>query len=98
MGQAIWGDGRWRVVISIPREQDLFTFEEGLVLPIAFAAWDGSNQERDGEKAVSTWYFLALEKPVGTSVYLWPILALIAVGVAEIGLLRYLRRKGGERA
>jgi hypothetical protein len=93
VGQAVYENGRWKVVISIPREQDTFSFEEGLVVPMAFAAWDGSNNERDGEKALTTWYFLALEKPVGASVYVWPILAFVAVGAIEIGLLRWARRR-----
>ncbi|MCC6714549.1 MAG: hypothetical protein IT496_04905 [Gammaproteobacteria bacterium] len=92
-GKAVWKDGVWRAYISFPRVQEQFTFEQGMTVPVAFAAWDGAHRERGGEKGVSTWYFLSLERPVGTVAYAAPL----AVAAGVVGLqawgLRVLRRK-----
>ena len=97
-GAGVNRDGRWRVVVSIPRDQGGFAFAPGMTLPFAFAAWDGARAERGGEKAVSTWYFLSLEQPVGNSLYWAPVVAAGAVLAAQWGGLKALRnakaRKG----
>jgi len=80
-------------VISIPRAQGAFTFEAGDTVPFAFAAWDGSRDERGGEKAVSTWYFLSLERPVARAAYLAPLVAFAGVLAAQAWGLRRLRRR-----
>lgn len=55
-GVAVRTDDGWAVVMSRSLQADL---EEGATLPaqgampVAFAAWDGQNQERDGLKAVT---------------------------------------------
>jgi len=90
-GAGVNRDGRWRVVMSIPRDQGSFVFEPGMTLPFAFAAWDGARLERGGEKAVSTWYFLSLEQPVGNSLYWAPVVAAGAVLAAQLGGLKALR-------
>lgn len=96
-GAGINRDGRWRVVVSIPRDQGGFAFAPGMTLPFAFAAWDGARAERGGEKAVSTWYFLSLEQPVGNSLYWAPVAAAGAVLAAQWGGLKALRgADGGE--
>ncbi|MBO94044.1 MAG: hypothetical protein CMI32_03985 [Opitutales bacterium] len=59
-GMGAWFEGRWRVVISIPRQQSRFRFEEGSVLPFSFAVWDGAHGERNGQKAFSFWHDLSL--------------------------------------
>jgi len=35
-------------------------FKKGASIPIAFAVWDGANVERDGQKAISTWFTLKM--------------------------------------
>ena len=93
VGAGVWKDGGWTVVISVPRVQEQFAFELGLTFPLAFATWDGSNSERGGEKAVSTWYFLTLEQPPETIAYAGPALAFAGVLAAQTWALRLLRRK-----
>jgi DMSO reductase family type II enzyme heme b subunit len=44
------GDGQWVVLFEIPDRVDGW--------PVAFAVWDGHNQDRDGRKAFSPWYVL----------------------------------------
>lgn len=100
-GKASWTSNTWSLVLTMPRAQERFRFEPGMTVPIAFAAWDGSKQERGGEKAVSTWYFLSLEKPIGTIAYVSPILAFVGAAAVQAWGLHWLRRRatqgdGGE--
>lgn len=91
--KAAWKDGVWRAVVTIPRAQEQFTFASGLTVPVAFAAWDGAKSERGGEKAVSTWYFLSLEQPVGAFTYVAPLLAVVGVAAVELAGLHGLRAR-----
>lgn len=59
-GMGAWDEGKWKVVISLPRQQSQFKFEEGTVLPFSFAVWDGAHGERNGQKAYSFWHDLSL--------------------------------------
>lgn len=96
-GNGAAADGRWRVVLTVPREQGGFTFAPGMTLPMAFAVWDGAKLHRGGEKAVSTWYFTSLEQPVGSALYWAPIAAVAAVLAAQLGGLRALKRQAQNR-
>lgn len=64
-GQGIWTNGNWQVVfirsMKTVSEKDA-PFEEGKQFSIAFAVWDGERQDRDGQKAVSYWQILEIEK------------------------------------
>ena len=93
VGTGVWEDGGWTVVISVPRAQEQFAFEPGRTIPLAFATWDGSKSERGGEKAVSTWYFLTLEQPLGAIAYAGPVLAFAGILAAQAWALRLLRGK-----
>lgn len=90
---AVWKDGVWTAVLSIPRAQEQFTFARGQTVPVAFAAWDGAQRERGAEKAVSTWYFLSLEEPVGAFTYAAPLLAVAGVAAVEFAGLQGLRAR-----
>jgi mono/diheme cytochrome c family protein len=61
MGRGIWRDGRWHVVLSRQRTHadSKLVLESGV--HIAFAVWNGSARDRNGQKAISSWYSLALE-------------------------------------
>ncbi len=93
LGKATRHNGGWRLAITIPRKQDDFDFATGKSFPIAFAAWDGANEERGAEKAVSTWYFVALEESAGSSVFLWPAGVIAVVAAVEWLLLRRIGKK-----
>ena len=92
-GKATWKDGVWSLVLSVPRAQQRFGFQPGMTVPIAFAAWDGAGRERGGEKAVSTWYFLSLEKPIGTLAYVSPVLAFLGAAAVQAWGVHWLRRR-----
>jgi DMSO reductase family type II enzyme heme b subunit len=81
-------NGTWRVVMTRPLtpvdvEADI-GFEEGRFIPIAFAAWDGSNAERGSRHTLTTWYWLLLEPPGSARPIIVALLiaALIAAGEA----------------
>ncbi len=60
-GKGVWATNEWKVVFI----RDLSPAGEGDVrlsdgVPIAFAVWNGSQGDRNGIKAFSTWYRLGL--------------------------------------
>ena len=64
MGKGVRGAGQWMVVFL----RDLKTkdkvdavLKKGKTVPIGFAVWDGSNEERDGLKSISTWHKLKIK-------------------------------------
>ena len=91
--KAAWKDGVWKAVVTIPRSQEQFTFARGQTVPVAFAAWDGAKGERGGEKAVSTWYFLSLEQPVGVVTYVAPLVMVAGAAAVELAGLHGLRAR-----
>ncbi len=62
-GHGEYIDGKWRVIFArdlLPTEGDDAHFETGQVYSLAFAAWDGANEERNGQKSTSQWVSLQL--------------------------------------
>lgn len=62
-GYGAWENGRWRVIfyrdLLSPEGTDVsFTLDQPY--SVAFAAWDGANGERNGEKSTSQWVTLQL--------------------------------------
>jgi hypothetical protein len=63
-GYGVWENNRWRVVFSrdlVSEEAEDASFQAGQVYSVAFAAWDGANGERNGQKSTSQWVSLQLE-------------------------------------
>lgn len=62
-GHGEYADGKWRVIFVrdlTPDELNDARFALGNVYSLAFAAWDGSNEERNGQKSTSQWVSLQL--------------------------------------
>lgn len=62
-GHGEYADGKWRVVFSrdlASLEAEDAQFATGQVYSLAFAAWDGANEERNGQKSTSQWVSLSL--------------------------------------
>ena len=62
-GYGEWSDGVWRVIYSrslASAESDDVSLAPQTVYSVAFAAWDGSNEERNGTKSTSQWVSLQL--------------------------------------
>lgn len=60
-GKGIWRDGRWHVVLSRELAPAVGKPPLGSGANIAFAVWNGSERDRNGQKAISGWYSLTVE-------------------------------------
>lgn len=63
-GFGAWEAGKWRVIFSRDlnsSEPEDVSFVPGKTYSIAFAAWDGTNDERNGQKSTSQWVNLVIE-------------------------------------
>ncbi|MCB7129818.1 MAG: hypothetical protein J3T61_09805, partial [Candidatus Brocadiales bacterium] len=60
-GKGIYFEGTWRVVfkrtLACAGSNDI-KFSKGSSIPMSFAVWHGERGDRNGQKAVSTWYSL----------------------------------------
>lgn len=64
-GRGEWKAGKWHVtfVRDLARKDvNDQQFKIGTTIPVAFAVWAGEHGDRNGQKAVSTWFNLKLEK------------------------------------
>lgn len=95
-GQGSWEKGTWKVVmkraLDTGNPQDTL-METGKLIPISFQAWDGSNGEQGLMMSISSWHFLRLETPTSLMVYLYALGGIVGVGVLEVGLVRWVRRR-----
>ena|SRR3990172_3939576 len=60
-----WSDGRWTVVmtrpLSVASAADGVSLAPGERASVAFAVWNGSHNDRDGQKSITIWQDLILE-------------------------------------
>lgn len=62
-GKGVWAGGKWHVVFRRTLktgDPDDAEFRGGGRYPIAFAVWDGENEDRDGRKSVTPWQVLEI--------------------------------------
>jgi len=89
--------GTWRVVIKRPllagEEGKDIQFKEGVFIPIAFAAWDGSNGDTGSRHVMTAWQSLVLETGSSPGVYAWSAAAALVVLVLELLWLGSVRRR-----
>lgn len=90
-GFGVWEAGKWRVIFSRDFESldaDDVTFSVGKVYSMAFAAWDGANDERNGQKSTSQWISLQIEgaspRAVGTATPMPPSAAGLLFGLIPV--------------
>jgi DMSO reductase family type II enzyme heme b subunit len=60
-----WSDGRWNVVMTrslAVSDEDGLSLRPGARASVAFAVWDGSHRDRDGQKLITIWQDLEIEK------------------------------------
>jgi len=61
-----WADGSWTTVmtrsLSVASGADGVSLAPGERASVAFAVWDGSHDDRDGQKSVTIWQDLELER------------------------------------
>jgi len=99
-GQASFDHGEWRLVftraLATPDTANEVQLEAGRAIPVAFFGWDGSSGEHGSRMAVSTWYFLALDRPTPPGVFISPVLAmLVTLGLGLVVVRRAQRRGRG---
>ncbi len=69
-GYGVYANGQWRVIFARDLKAaspDNAQFEPGKFYPMAFAAWDGANGERNGQKSVSQWVSLSINQPLAAA-------------------------------
>jgi hypothetical protein len=105
LGRGVWEDGKWYVVFSRPLVSDDVNdvqFTTDRAISIAFAVWDGSDQQVGARKQLSTWTTLLLETedgivqptkkifgvPYGTVIAVAVIVILIIVGGVMVAVRR----------
>jgi hypothetical protein len=62
-GYGVWKDGVWQVIFNRDLESsepEDVSFLPGKTYSVAFAVWDGANEERNGQKSTSQWVSLQL--------------------------------------
>ncbi|OHB41014.1 MAG: hypothetical protein A2Y11_01545 [Planctomycetes bacterium GWC2_39_26] len=95
-GKGIYQNGRWKVLFKRTlKTEDAkgdIQFEIGKLIPIAFAVWDGSNSDFGGQKSVSSWYYISLEKPVPKTVFVYVLIAVVMGASVELWFVARLRR------
>jgi DMSO reductase family type II enzyme heme b subunit len=98
---ATYADGEWRVVFSRPLSAEATnrtSIPTDADMDVAVAVWNGSNGERSGQKAASSWYYLALGPgPQGPpyETLLWVLAGLAIIGSALV-TAEGIRRTRGE--
>ncbi|MFB6346871.1 MAG: ethylbenzene dehydrogenase-related protein, partial [bacterium] len=63
-GSGTYEDNRWAIVMTRPMqtETDVVQFKPGERTTAAFAVWDGAQQDRNGQKDITSWITLRLEQ------------------------------------
>ncbi len=95
-GKVVYKQGQYRLLVK----RDLATsdkrndvqMEYNKFIPIAFFVWDGHNGETESKMAVSSWYYLFLEKRETGRNLLYSLLAFLFTIIAEIVFVRRIRR------
>ena len=96
--QAVFADGQWQLQVTrtlIPRDTSAApTFAEGVAIPIAFRAADGSSGETHVRGSVSAWYAIYLDAPISATVFVMPVVAtLVTAGFGLLVVWRAQRRE-----
>ena len=73
-------------------ENDL-DFITGEAIPMSFFAWDGDNGESGDQGSLSSWYFLLLEEPISTKVYVAPPIAILIAGALGFFMVRRVQKR-----
>jgi len=101
-GEAIYEHGEWRLVLTralaTPDTANEVQLEAGRAIPMAFFAWDGSSGEHGSRMAVSTWYFLALDRATPPGVFISPVVAMLVTLGLGLVVVRRVQRRGAARS
>lgn len=95
-GRITYSHGRYQLLIhrSLRTEdKNDLQLEVGAFIPIAFAAWDGSNGEAGTRCSVSTWYYLLLQKPTSNKPILLGLVGALLTIAVQFAARRSFRRR-----
>jgi DMSO reductase family type II enzyme heme b subunit len=89
--------GTWKVMMkrsltTANKEKDA-QFAVGTYIPVAFANWDGSNEEAGSKHTMTIWYWLLLVPETGTQVATYPAGVFLILVIGQFALAAQLRRK-----
>lgn len=96
-GKGAYKNGEWRVVFSrslTDSDPEDAQFPLGNFQNIAFAVWDGANNEKGAQKAVTSWWYFRPEPKADPMIYIYTAAVVLLVGAVELAVVRKLRRKG----
>ncbi len=96
-GDASWADGQWTLTLrrELAGGEGALAFEEGVPIPVAFYAWDGSSGETGKRASISSWYYLFLEEPASSRVLVTPLIAMLLTGGLGLVLVRRAQSRAG---
>lgn len=95
-GGAVYKQGQWRLVIKrslvTQDQQNDLQFQPGVFIPVSFMVWDGDNGETGARMAVSSWYYLTIEKSATAGLFVYiPLAVLAAVGIEVLARRKALK-------
>ena len=97
IAEAVFDQGEWRLMLRRTMDaggvEDRLGFEPGRAIPMALFAWDGSNGETGTQGAIGSWYFLYLDQPTASSVYVTPVLATLLTAALGVVVVRRAQRR-----
>lgn len=100
-GFGTWANGKWRVIFSrslISSDPDSAQFAPDKLYGIAFAAWDGANGERNGQKSTSTWVALQVASPVPVAAPVPTVMYTVLLVIVVLGAALIFRLASGKAA
>ncbi len=101
-GTGTFDDGEWSVVFRRPIQSGVdaaISLAEGVAIPMAMFAWDGSSAETSARGSVSSWTYLYLEEPASSTVFVAPLMAVlltVMLGLAAVSSAQRRARNVGE--
>ena len=97
IAEAVFDQGEWRLMLRRTMDaggvEDRLGFESGRAIPMTLFAWDGSNGETGTQGAIRSWYFLYLDQPTASSVYVTPVLATLLTAALGVVVVRRAQRR-----
>lgn len=97
IAKGIYDKGTWRVVMKRPlvtgeKDKDI-QFVEGKFIPLAFAAFDGTNGEKGSKHTMTTWYWILLQPKTGMDIYYIPLIVAAVIVGGQLLWLASARKK-----
>ena len=99
--KGVFRNGTWRVVMSrslvTSNSAEDTQFLEGQFIPLALAAWDGSNGEMGSRHTMTSWYWLLLKPPAGPRPAVFALLVIALIVGGELAWARSASQSNRER-